>query len=52
MHKRCVTTAIIVMIFWFAPFSAATQNTPRTPWGDPDLQGFSDSVKTLEWGYT
>ena len=39
MQKRCSNTAIIVMTFWLAPFSATAQNTPRTPWGHPDLQG-------------
>jgi hypothetical protein len=37
MHAR--TTLAIALIVFAAPAAAQTWTPPRTPWGDPDLQG-------------
>jgi len=37
LHVRTLTGAVVLFIL--APLGAAGQDAPRTPWGDPDLQG-------------
>ena len=37
--RNLVTLVCVVTVVALIPAVAAGQNTPRTPWGDPDLQG-------------
>ena len=37
--RNLVTQVCVVTVVALIPAVAAGQNTPRTPWGDPDLQG-------------
>ena len=39
MSGRCVAFVTVIAFVWLAPLPAAGQAPPRTPWGDPDLQG-------------
>src|SRR5215467_8144308 len=39
MHKTLLTSAITVVVGGLVSLSAADWKAPRTPWGDPDLQG-------------
>ena len=39
MSSRCIAFVTVIAFVWLAPFLAAGQAPPRTPWGDPDLQG-------------
>ena len=40
MPGRCVAVAVVIAAVCLAPLAAAGQApSPRTPWGDPDLQG-------------
>ena len=39
LSARLAGAATVIAISWLAPPHAASQSAPRTPWGDPDLQG-------------
>ena len=39
MSRRCVALGTALVLLWLAALSDAGQALPRTPWGDPDLQG-------------
>lgn len=39
MSGRAVTVVIMAIVGWLGPVVASGQSGPRTPWGDPDLQG-------------
>ena len=39
MSSRGVAVGTTFVLMWLVPLGAAGQGPPRTPWGDPDLQG-------------
>src|SRR5215467_15032234 len=39
MHKTLLTSAITVVVGGLVSLTAADWKAPRTPWGEPDLQG-------------
>jgi hypothetical protein len=42
MQKAALQSAAFAVIVWLAQLPALAQAPPRTPWGDPDLQGTWD----------
>ena len=43
MSHRCLATAFLVMaVMALSGIPVAAQTAPRTPWGQPDLQGIWD----------
>ena len=50
MHNAALRNTALVAIVWLAQAQATAQGPPRTPWGDPDLQGTWDftTITALE----
>src|SRR2546428_13531658 len=50
MRGRCNMRIVMVVVAIFVaalPVAGQSRTPPRTPWGDPDLQGFWPSVELL-----
>ncbi len=47
MHKELMASAIVVTVIGAAALGAADWKAPRTPWGEPDLQGVWTSQAEL-----
>jgi hypothetical protein len=47
MKRRMIVGAVLVVGAWVGVFAQAPASVPRTPWGDPDLQGVWTSEPEL-----
>src|SRR5437764_12348999 len=47
MHKTVIASAIALTMAGLGPLVAADWKAPRTPWGEPDLQGIWTSQAEL-----